>query len=180
MEIAPGIEGLVHISEMSYVKRVHKPEEEVAPGQSVAVVIKDVDPQARRISLSMRDAEGDPWAGVTDRFSPGQIVPGTVDKREDFGLFIRLEPGVVGLMPKSKIHQEAGAAPEVQWDKLKPGDTVSVTIEAIDADNRRMTLAPADAAKAEDWKSYAPQEGKEELGTLGRKLQQALRKQQED
>ncbi len=180
VEIAPGIEGLVHISEMSYVKRVHKPEEEVAPGQSVAVVVKDVDPQARRISLSIRDAEGDPWAGVTDRFSPGQIVPGTVDKREDFGLFIRLEPGVVGLMPKSKIHQEAGTAPEVQWDKLKPGDTVSVTIEAIDADNRRMTLAPADAAKAEDWKSYAPQEGNEELGTLGRKLQQALRKQQGD
>ncbi|MGM0423944.1 MAG: 30S ribosomal protein S1 [Thermodesulfobacteriota bacterium] len=178
VEIAPGIEGLVHISEMSYVKRVHKPEQEVSTGQSIAVMVKDVDLQARRISLSMRDAEGDPWAGITERFAPGQIVSGTMDKREDFGLFIRLEPGVVGLMPKSKIHQEAGAAPEVQMDKLKPGDTVSVAIEAIDADNRRMTLAPADAAKAEDWKSYAPQDEGEKLGTLGRKLQEAQRKKQ--
>ena len=177
VEIAPGIEGLVHISEMSYLKRVHKPEEEVAPGQSIPVMIKDVDLQARRISLSMRDAEGDPWEGVSERYAPGQTVSGTVDKREDFGLFIRLEPGVVGLMPKSKINQEAGAAPEVQWDKLKPGDTVTVNIESIDADNRRMTLAPADAARSEDWKSYAPREGEEEMGTLGRKLQQALRKQ---
>ncbi len=180
VEIAPGIEGLVHISEMSYVKRVHKPEEEVVPGQSVAVMVKDVDQQARRISLSIRDAEGDPWAGVTERFAPGQIVSGTVDKREDFGLFIRLEPGVVGLMPRSKINQEAGAAPEVHWDKLKPGDTVSVTIEAIDAENRRMTLAPADEARTEDWKSYASQDAGENLGTLGLKLQQALRKQQGD
>lgn len=180
VEIAPGIEGLVHISEMSYVKRVHKPEQEVTTGQSVAVMVKDVDLQARRISLSMRDAEGDPWAGITERFTAGQIVSGTVDKREDFGLFIRLEPGVVGLMPKSRIYQEAGAAPEVQWDKLKPEDTVSVTIESIDADNRRMTLAPADAARAEDWKSYAAQDEGEKLGTLGRKLQQAQRKQQGD
>ena len=176
VEIAPGIEGLVHISEMSYFKRVHKPEDEVASGQNIPVMIKDIDLKARRISLSMRDAEGDPWEGITERFKPGQVVPGTVDKREDFGLFIRLEPGVVGLLPKSKLTQEAGVAPEVNWDKLKPGDAVSVHIESIDADNRRMTLIPADAARTEDWKSYTPQEGNENLGTLGQKLQQAMRK----
>jgi small subunit ribosomal protein S1 len=179
VEIAPGIEGLVHVSEMSYLKRVHKPEDEVDPGQNISVMIKDIDLKARRISLSMRDAEGDPWEGITERFKPGQVVPGTVEKREDFGLFIRLEPGVVGLLPKAKLTQEAGVAPEINWDKLKPKDPVSVRIESVDADNRRMTLAPADAARAEDWKSYTPQNENEDLGTLGQKLQQAMRKKAE-
>ncbi|MFP4284125.1 MAG: 30S ribosomal protein S1 [Desulfovermiculus sp.] len=179
VEIAPGIEGLVHISEMSYLKRVHKPEDEVVPGQNLSVMIKDIDLKARRISLSIRDAEGDPWEGITERFKPGQVVPGTLDKREDFGLFIRLEPGVVGLLPKAKLTQEAGVAPEINWDKLKPGDEVSVRIESVDADNRRMTLAPADAARAEDWKSYTPQDENQDLGTLGQKLQQAMRKKTE-
>ncbi|MGM0760908.1 MAG: 30S ribosomal protein S1 [Thermodesulfobacteriota bacterium] len=178
VEIAPGIEGLVHISEMSYVKRVHKPEDEVSAGDHISVKIKEVDLQSRRISLSMRDAEGDPWEGISERYKTGQVVPGTVDKREDFGLFIKLEPGVVGLMPKSKLKQEAGTAPEVNWDKLKPGDEVTVHIESVDAQNRRMTLAPSGTAQAEDWKSYAPQNEGDNQGTLGRKLQQALRKQQ--
>jgi small subunit ribosomal protein S1 len=176
VEIAPGIEGLVHISEMSYAKRVHKPEDEVSPGQKIAVKVKDIDLQARRISLSMRDAEGDPWDGIGNRFKTGQIVSGKLEKREDFGLFIQLEPGVVGLLPKSKLHQQAGVAPEVQWDKLKPGDPVSIRIESIDPGNRRMTLVPADSSQTDNWKSFAKSENKQGLGTLGQKLQQAMRK----
>ena len=176
VEISPGIEGLVHISEMSYAKRVHKPEDEVSPGQKIAVKIKDIDLQARRISLSMRDAEGDPWDEIEKRYKTGQVVPGIFEKREDFGLFIQLEPGVVGLLPKSKLHQQAGVAPEVQWDKLKPGDTVAIRIESVDPENRRMTLAPADASQTEDWKSYAKSDNKQGLGTLGQKLQQAMQR----
>ncbi|WP_027370115.1 30S ribosomal protein S1 [Desulfovermiculus halophilus] len=180
VEIAPGIEGLVHISEMSYFKRVHKPEDEVSPGQTIPVKIKDIDLQSRRISLSMRDAEGDPWEGIGQRYAPGQVVQGTVEKEEQFGLFVKLEAGVIGLLPRSKLRQEAGTAPEVQWDKLKAGDGVPVRIESIDPDSRRITLAPADASQAEDWKAHAPSEDGPEMGILGQKLQQALRAKRKD
>jgi small subunit ribosomal protein S1 len=136
VEIAPGIEGLVHISEMSYLKRVTKPEEMVSPGDTVPVMIKEVDGQARRISLSMRDAEGDPWVGADERFKPGKTLNGTVEKRESFGMFIRLEPGIVGLLPSSKMERSSGDA----MSRLKPGETIQVTVSAIDTDKRRISL----------------------------------------
>ena len=71
VEIAPGIEGLVHVSEMSYARRVHKPGDMVQAGDMVAAVIKQVDADKQRISLSMRDAEGDPWLAVPEKYRVG-------------------------------------------------------------------------------------------------------------
>ncbi len=173
VEISPGIEGLVHISEMSYRKRVHKPEDEVSSGDQVQVVIKEVDLESRRISLSMRDAEGDPWQDVAERYTKGQLVQGVVEKRERFGLFIRLESGVVGLLPVSKIERAAKEDPKAGFDKLNPEDSVQLMIESIDADKRRISLAPPAEAQSEEWKSYKPRE--EQLGSLGEKLKQALK-----
>ena len=85
VEIRPGIDGLVHISEMSYTKRVLNPQEIVQPGQTISVVVKEVDIVKRRVSLSIRDAEGDPWLDVTDKFTVGQTVSATVEKKEKFG-----------------------------------------------------------------------------------------------
>lgn len=173
VEISPGIEGLVHISEMSYLKRVRKPEEEVATGEEVAVMIKEIDLESRRISLSLRDAAGDPWLDVGERFQKGQVVQGVVEKREKFGLFVRLEPGVVGLLPLSKIEE----SPEKgSFNKLGPDDSLEVMIEAVDQDQRRISLAPADAARPEDWKSFSPDSN--QFGSLGEKLKQALKEKE--
>jgi small subunit ribosomal protein S1 len=173
IEIAPGIEGLVHISEMSYLKRVTRPEELLAPGDRVPVMIKEVDPQSRRISLSMRDAEGDPWVGAQERLKPGTTLAGTVEKRERFGLFIRLEPGIVGLLPSSKM----GRGPGEVSGRLKPGDTFQVTVSAIDPDKRRISLAPAgsEGAAEVDWSAVASG-GAQAMSSLGEKLEQALKK----
>ncbi|HMB30198.1 MAG TPA: S1 RNA-binding domain-containing protein [Desulfohalobiaceae bacterium] len=169
VEIAPGIEGLVHISEMSYIKRVHKPEDEVSVGDQLAIVIKEIDPESKRISLSMRDAEGDPWLGLEERYHKGQKVQGVVKNKENYGLFVQLEPGVVGLVPKSKLERSL----EVTPDKIKSGETFDVILEEIDQENRRITLTPADATTNGDWKSYASSAG-EGLGSLGEKLRQAM------
>ncbi len=174
VEIAPGIEGLVHISEMSYLKRVHKPEEEVSPGDRIPVMIKNVDPEAKRIALSMRDAEGDPWLGVSQRYQQGQVVEGVAENQEKFGLFVRLEPGVVGLIPSSKI--ERATDPAVK--KIKPGDSLQVAIESIDEEKRRITLSPAeDTLRNEDLQSYTSKNT--ELGSLGQKLKLALQEKKE-
>lgn len=168
VEIAPGIEGLVHVSEMSYLQRVHKPSDLVAAGDQIPVMIKSIDLQARRIALSMRDAEGDPWEGVAERFQKGQLVQGILEKREKFGLFIRLEPGVVGLLPGSR----ADRTQDERYLQARPGDTLPVAIDVIDGDKRRISLALPNAEESDDWKAHAVQEAP--LGSLGEQLKMAM------
>lgn len=172
VEIAPGAEGLVHISEMSYTRRILKTEDAVSVGETVQVVIKEIDSGRKRISLSIRDAHGDPWNGVGLKYKIGGSFEGTVEKRERFGMFVCLEPGVTGLLPKSKINQASDAA---RIDKLKSGDAITVTVEEIDEERRRMTLAPASIEAREDWKKFSkPESGS--LGTMGELLRKALEK----
>lgn len=168
VEIAPGIEGLVHVSEMSYLKRVHKPEDVVAVGDDISVMIKSIDPDARRISLSIRDAEGDPWEGVVELYKKGQPVQGVVEKRESFGLFIRLEPGVVGLLPGSRLERGQDEAAL----QAKPGDTITVIVDSVDLEKRRISLTLAEARQEEDWPDFSSRE--EKLGSLGEQLKKAM------
>lgn len=168
VEIAPGIEGLVHVSEMSYLQRVHKPEDVVAAGDDVPVMVKTIDPEARRIGLSMRDAEGDPWEGVSERYKKGQIVQGIAEKRENFGLFVRLEPGVVGLLPGSRLERGEDEAVIT----AKPGDAVNVAIDVVDQDKRRISLAVPNAEQVENWREFSG--GQEKLGSLGEQLKKAM------
>jgi small subunit ribosomal protein S1 len=125
VEVAAGIEGLVHISEMSYKKRVLKPEDEVSIGETVSVLIKEVDLEKRRLSLSIRDAEGDPWVDVSEKYTAGQALEGILEKKENFGYFITLEPGITGLLPKSNIRRLSEPA---VVEKLKEGDLIPVLI----------------------------------------------------
>ena len=172
VELMPGVEGLVHISEMSYLRRVSKPEEVVSPGDSVQVVVKEVDEAKRRISLSLKDVAGDPWHGVQERYRVGQVIKGKVEKREKFGLFISLEPGITALLPKSKF-KESAASGEI--DKLRPGDFVAVAIEQINAGERKISVGPGDKENVDDWRSFTPDKGAS-MSSLGEKLNQALHK----
>lgn len=195
VEIAPGIEGLVHISEMSYTKRVMKPEDEVSPGQEVSVMVRDIDLDKRRISLSMKDAEGDPWLDAADTFKPGSTVEGTVENRAEFGIFINLAPGITGLLPKSRI---ARSERKNELESLVPGSKVSVTVDEVNTADRKITLGTGEQnEEADNWKEYtkaakpkAPREkkgGKQGkpsasfgdtggFGLLGDKLQEAMKK----
>jgi small subunit ribosomal protein S1 len=176
VELTPGIEGLVHISEMSYTQRVLKPEDVVSPGQSLSVMIKEIDLEKRRISLSMRDAQGDPWLEVEEKYAPGQAVDGTVENREGFGIFVALEPGIVGLLPKSEINKSASAS---KIDTLKRGDAIAVAIDSIRLAERKISLKLRDSEDEGDWRRFADQKNDAGLGALGEKLAQALKKQEE-
>ena len=174
VEIAPGIEGLVHISEMSYRKRVIRSEDVVTPGDTVHVVVKDVDIPKKRISLSIKDAEGDPWVDVGEKYTVGQTVEGTLEKKEKFGYFITLEPGITGLLPGSKMKT---AQKPSEIEKLKTGDPVTVIIEEIHPKERRITLGPVDSAEEGDWKDFSKQ-GDKPSTLLGEKLKKALEEKQ--
>ncbi|MBI9080194.1 MAG: 30S ribosomal protein S1 [Pseudodesulfovibrio sp.] len=178
VEIAPGVDGLVHVSEMSYTKRVNKPADFVSEGEQVSVKIKSIDPEARRIGLSMKDAEGDPWMEVTEKYQTGQKVTGTVEKQEQFGIFIQLEPGITGLLPKSIIARSEKPA---AFEKLHSGDTVEIFINEIKAGERKISLTTGDVQEDGAWKEFAPKKSTDSstasgMGLLGAKLQEALNK----
>jgi len=176
VEVAAGIEGLVHISEMSYKKRVLKPEDEVSIGETVSVLIKEVDLAKRRLSLSIRDAEGDPWVDVSEKYKAGQALEGILEKKEKFGYFITLEPGITGLLPKSNIRRLS--EPSVV-EKLKEGDLIPVLIESINPGERKMTLAPGNTADEQNWQTFTDRSNSS-MGSLGEKLQHALSKKKSD
>lgn len=140
VEVLPGVEGLVHLSELSFTKRVMKAEEIVSPGDVVSVKIKEIDPERRRISLSLREAEGNPWDRVHDLVRVGEDMPGTVEKRAPFGFFINLAPGITGLLPLATLKNSPQGK---TLERLTPGDAVSVRVREIDAEQRRISLLPA-------------------------------------
>jgi small subunit ribosomal protein S1 len=134
VEVAPGIEGLVHVSEMSWIKRVHHPSDVVTVGQQVQVVILAIDEIKKTISLSLKDLSSDPWKDAQTRFAPGSDVTGTVARKAKFGYFIDLAEGVTGLC----------ATPNIAADKkesLKEGEQITVHIESIDTAQRRLSLS---------------------------------------
>jgi small subunit ribosomal protein S1 len=175
VEIAPGVDGLVHISEMSYAKRILRSEDVVSVGETVSVMIKEIDPLKKRISLSIKDAEGDPWLDIEKKYTPGKVFHGVIEKKEPFGFFVNLEPGVTGLLPKSKIENTDSA---FNMEKLKVNDTIGVMVDAINVRDRKISLSIGDASDKDEWKKFTPGQSAADsslLGALGEKLQAALK-----
>ena len=175
VEISPGVEGLVHISELSYTRRVMDPAEVVTVGETVPVVIKEIDLEKKRLALSVRDAEGDPWVNIKDQFSIGQTVEGRLERKEDFGFFINLAPGITGLLPKSLISRSPESG---RIEKTREGGTVTVVIESINPAEHKMTLMPGDPDNEQNWQEFS-KPSSTAMGSLGEKLQQALSKRKE-
>ncbi len=182
VELFPGLEGLIHISEMSYKTRVHKPEDVLSERQQVTVKVKDVDQENRRIGLSLRDAEGDPWAEVSGHFPVGTEVTGHLEKKEEFGFFVTLEPGVTGLIPISRVKR---ASNRNVLEKLRAGDEIKVRVDELDIEKRKATLSPVDpdgeraAPKREEkreWSNYSSSSSDGGLNSLGDMLNTALAK----
>lgn len=173
VELVPGIEGLIPLSEMSYTKRVVRSDELVKEGENILVMIKEVDPGTRRISLSLKDAGQDPWALVAQKFPVGAITSGRIERREPYGLFVKLDEGIVGLLPKSKAIER----PEFPFEKLRVGDTVQVQVAELRLEERRISLdVPKDPGN-EDWKGFvAQQSGTGSFATLADKLKAAMDK----
>ncbi|MBI2155533.1 MAG: 30S ribosomal protein S1 [Candidatus Rokubacteria bacterium] len=138
VELEPGVEGLVHVSEMSWTRRVRHPSKLVNVGDDVDVIVLDVNRGAKRISLGMKQVEPDPWATIEERYRPGTRVAGTVRNLTDFGAFIELEPGVDGLLHISDMSwtRNVGHPSEV----LKKGQDLDTQILSVDRENKRISL----------------------------------------
>ncbi|HZF04655.1 MAG TPA: 30S ribosomal protein S1 [Patescibacteria group bacterium] len=138
VELEPGVEGLVHVSEMSWTRRVRHPSKLVNVADEVEVIVLDVNRAAKRISLGMKQVEPDPWTTIEERYKPGTRVSGKVRNLTDFGAFIELEPGVDGLLHISDMSwtRNVGHPSEV----LKKSQDIETQILNIDRDNKRISL----------------------------------------
>ena len=133
-----GVDGLVHVSEMSWTKKIKHPGEFYKKGQEVEAIVLNIDPRNERFSLGIKQLTPDPWKDVSRRYRRGEIVTGKVTNVTDFGAFVELEEGIEGLVHVSEISREKVERPS---DTLKVGDTVSAIVLHIDSHERRIGLS---------------------------------------
>jgi small subunit ribosomal protein S1 len=139
VELEPGVEGLIHLSEMSWAKKARKPSDMVSPGETVEVVILGVNAGERRISLGLKQALGDPWAEVGKRFPVGTVIEGPVTSLTKFGAFVQLSEGVEGMIHVSEISSEKRI--HHPQEMLKIGQSVRVQVLAVDTERRLIRLS---------------------------------------
>jgi len=132
-----GMEGLIHISELSWGRVAH-PSDMLHPGQELEVYVLNVDREQRRIGLSLKRLQPDPWASVEDRYVEGQLVQGMVTNVVSFGAFVRVEEGLEGLIHVSELAEEDFVHPR---NVVKEGDSVTVCVVNIDSANHRLGLS---------------------------------------
>jgi len=151
VELESGVEGLVHVSEMSWSKRVKHPSKIVGPGDTVEVEVLGVDAKSRRISLGMKQVQDNPWRSLNERYQVGSRVHGRVRNLTDFGAFIEIEDGVDGLVHVSDISWSRRI--KHPGEVLKKGQEVDAVITGLDAENRRMSLSIKDL-EPNAWESF--------------------------
>jgi small subunit ribosomal protein S1 len=138
VELEPGVEGLIHISEMTWSRRMKHPSKVVKPNDNVECVVLEVKASEKRISLGMKQLEADPWTTIDQRYSVGSVVEGRVRKLTDFGCFIEIEEGIDGLVHISDLSWTKRL--KHPSDMVKKGQVLQAVILNIDSGNRRLSL----------------------------------------
>jgi len=139
VEIEPGIDGLIHISDLSWTKKYNHPGEALQKGQEVKCVVLEVDEEKHRVSLGVKQLTEDPWIrAIPEKYIPGQIVKGVVTKLTNFGVFVELEPDLEGLLHISELSDSKVDSPQ---DVVKIGDVLEVKILRVDTDSRKIGLS---------------------------------------
>jgi small subunit ribosomal protein S1 len=139
VELEPGIEGLVHVSEMSWIKKVRKPSDLVKPGDTVEVVILGIQEGEKRMSLGIKQALGDPWADVAQRFPVGSQIEGPITSMMKFGVFVELAEGVEGMIHVSEIDPDKRI--NTPHDVFRVGQVVKAQVIGVAADKRQIKLS---------------------------------------
>lgn len=138
LELDEGVDGMIHVSDMSWTRKINHPSEMLEKGQEVEAVVLEVDPSNQRISLGLKQAQPDPWSSIASKYAIGQLVDGKVSKLAQFGAFVELEAGIEGLVHISQISDDRV---EKVKDVLKVGDDVKARIVKLDEVDRRIGLS---------------------------------------
>ena len=139
VEVEEGVDGLLHVVDMSWVRKIGHPSEVVNKGDKVTCVVLNVDRERKRIALGLKQMATDPWEGdIPGRYRPGEVKKGKVTKITNFGVFVELEPGLEGLLHVSELADHKVESPE---DVVKVGDEIEVKVLRVDAADRKIGLS---------------------------------------
>jgi small subunit ribosomal protein S1 len=139
IEIEEGIDGLLHVSDMSWVRKVSNPNEVVKKGDHVTCVVLNVDQERKRVALGLKQMANDPWEGdIPSKYRPGMVCKGKVTKITNFGVFVELEPGLEGLLHVSELADDKVDSPE---DVVKLGDEIEVKVLRVEVKDRKIGLS---------------------------------------
>jgi small subunit ribosomal protein S1 len=167
IEIEEGIDGLLHVSDMSWVRKVSHPSEVVSKGSSVTCVVLNVDRERKRVALGLKQMASDPWEGdIPDRYRTGEVKKGKVTKLTNFGVFVELEPGLEGLLHISELADHKVESPE---EVVKVGDEIEVKILRVDVAERKVGLSRKQVFQTEEEEAAAEAEARGER-PAGREL----------
>lgn len=156
VELEEGIDGLLHISDMSWTRKISHPSEVLQRGQEVECRVLSVDQDRHRIALGLKQLSEDPWAhDIPNRYSPGQVVKGTVTKITNFGVFVGLEDGLEGLLHISELADHKVDNPE---EVVKVGEEIDVKILRVDSDDRKIGLSRKRVEWAEEEEAAAEEQ----------------------
>lgn len=178
VRLEEGVDGMIHVSDMSWTKKVQHPSEVLKEGDEVQAAVMEVDGSSRRISLGLKQAEPDPWSRAKKTYRVGSHVEGLVVKLTDFGVFVELEEGIEGLIHISELSEDRINHPE---EVVKPGEKLNVKVIKCDPRSRKIGLSirefHQDVEKQEVRKYMGS--GEESLGTMGDLLSHALKQYEE-
>jgi small subunit ribosomal protein S1 len=173
--IEDGIDGLVHVSDISWTKRVKHPGEIFSKGQMVHAVVLSVDTENERLSLGMKQINPDPWTEIPNKYRPGTRIKGKVSSVTDFGIFLEIEEGIEGLVHVSELSHEKLATPK---GFANPGDELEAVVLSVDSTDRKIALSIKSLQSALDkaeLASYMESQG-EATSNLGELLKEGLKK----
>jgi len=182
IELEEGIDGMVHVSDMSWTRKVNHPSEVLKKGDEVDAIVLDVDPNQQRISLGMKQLMTDPWTDIDAHFRIGDVVQGTISKIANFGAFVELKDGIDGMVHISQIKEERV---EKVKDELKPGQQVTARVVKIDREGRRIGLsikaanysAEQLAQETASYEQFTKQSSGTDLTNLGDIFDEAAKKE---
>ncbi len=134
VELENGLEGMIHVSDMSWTRKVNHPQEVLQKGQEVEVLIQAVDPDSRKITLGLKQLQDNPWSGIAQKFPVGAAVDAQVVMNSNFGVFVKLEDDIEALVYSSEIDKQQAAA-------LKPGDRLQVKVIKVDVEGMKIGVS---------------------------------------
>ncbi len=178
--IEEGIDGLIHVSDLSWTERIKHPSEKYAKGETIQAVVLKIDKENERFSLGVKQLEPDPWAGAMKSYPTGTIVEGTITNVTDFGVFVQLEEGIEGLVHISEISKEKIQTPVGMFNV---GDTLKAMVISVSSDDRKIALSTKALEEGDEETVKEEYEQKQQASgpsTIGDLLKAAADGQEED
>jgi small subunit ribosomal protein S1 len=153
VELEPGVEGLVHVTELSWARQNPNPEAEYERGQEIDVFVKELDLEKKEMSLSIREVEGNPWDEIAEAYAPGTVIEATVKNLASYGAFVEIEEGIDGLLHNTDFHWTR----KIQHpsEVVRKGDRIQCVVLAVDREKQRISLGMKQLTK-NPWEDYIP------------------------